>query len=165
MTENLSVSNLRVRNPQICIVPKQTFTYQIEEVTETLFYIYRNWLQYYCAGWMTGICHIWSRGRYFFPSLPADLRDEQYLKTGSHTKRSPGTNLGARGQVRRSRTTWRPEVMFSSHSIHGNFCPYLWTNMDKCIWNPALRKATSGPKSQGACFETTPSCKEILLST
>ena len=31
------------------------------------------------AGWMKGICHVWSRGRHFSPSLPGD----RYLKLGS----------------------------------------------------------------------------------
>ena len=31
------------------------------------------------AEWMKGICHIWSRGRHFSPSMPGD----RYLKLGS----------------------------------------------------------------------------------
>ena len=51
---------------------------------------------------MKGICHVWSRGRHFSPSLPGD----RYLKLGSQ-KRSPGRNLGERRLVRRSGTVSR----------------------------------------------------------
>ena len=56
------------------------------------------------AEWMKGICHIWSRGRHFSPSLPAG--DVRYLKLSSQ-KRSAGRNLGGHGLVRRSGTTSR----------------------------------------------------------
>ena len=46
---------------------------------------------------MKGICHLWSRGRHFSPSLPGD----RYLKLDSQ-KRSPGRNLGEHRLVRRS---------------------------------------------------------------
>ena len=46
---------------------------------------------------MKGICHLWSRGRHFSPSLPGD----RYLKFDSQ-KRSPGRNLGEHRLVRRS---------------------------------------------------------------
>ena len=52
---------------------------------------------------MKGICHIWSRGRYFSPSLPDVLRGERYLKPGSQ-KRPTGRNLGGNRLVRRSGT-------------------------------------------------------------
>ena len=51
---------------------------------------------------MKGICHIWSRGRHFSPSLPGD----RYLKLSSQ-KRSPGRNLGEHRLVRRSGTASR----------------------------------------------------------
>ena len=54
------------------------------------------------AEWMKGICHMWSRGRHFSPSLPED----RYLKL-SPQKRSPGRNLGEHRSVRRSGTTSR----------------------------------------------------------
>ena len=53
---------------------------------------------------MKGICHIWSRGRHFSPSLP--VGDDWYLKLSSQ-KRSPGRNLGEHRSVRRSGTTSR----------------------------------------------------------
>ena len=52
--------------------------------------------------WMKGICHIWSRGRHFSPSMPGD----RYLKL-SPQKRPPGRNLGEHRLVRRSGTTSR----------------------------------------------------------
>ena len=51
---------------------------------------------------MKGICHIWSRGRHFSPSLPG----ERYLKLSSQ-KRSTGRNLGEHRSVRRSGTASR----------------------------------------------------------
>ena len=51
---------------------------------------------------MKGICHIWSRGRHFSPSMPGD----RYLKL-SPQKRPPGRNLGEHRSVRRSGTTSR----------------------------------------------------------
>ena len=56
------------------------FTYHLEGITGTLWYIYLdviviwNWTE-----WMKGICHVWSRGRHFSPSLPGD----RYLNLGS----------------------------------------------------------------------------------
>ena len=52
--------------------------------------------------WMKGICHLWSRGRHFSPSLPGN----RYLKLSSQ-KRSPGRNLGEHRLVRRSGTASR----------------------------------------------------------
>ena len=51
---------------------------------------------------MKGICHIWSRGRHFSPSMPGD----RYLKLSSQ-KRSPGRNLGEHHLIRRSGTASR----------------------------------------------------------
>ena len=56
--------------------------------------------------WMKGICHLWSRGRHFSPSLPGD----RYLKLSSQ-KRSPGRNLGEHRLVRRSGTTSRGTLL------------------------------------------------------
>ena len=53
-----------------------------------------------------GICHVWSRGRHFSPSLPGD----RYLKLSSK-KRSPGRNLGEHRLVRRSGNTSRGTVV------------------------------------------------------
>ena len=52
--------------------------------------------------WMKGICHLWSGGRHFSPSLPGN----RYLKLSSQ-KRSPGRNLGEHRLVRRSGTASR----------------------------------------------------------
>ena len=54
---------------------------------------------------MKGICHIWSRGRHFCPSLPGD----RYLKLSS-PKRLRGRNLGEHRLVRRSGTASRGTV-------------------------------------------------------
>ena len=56
---------------------------------------------------MKGICHIWSRGRHFSPSLPGD----RYLILGSPQKRPPGRNLGEHRLVRRSGATSRGTVL------------------------------------------------------
>ena len=56
--------------------------------------------------WMKGICHLWSRGRHFSPSLPGD----RYLKLCSQ-KRSPGRNLGEHRLVRRSGTASRSTTL------------------------------------------------------
>ena len=55
---------------------------------------------------MKGICHIWSWGRHFSPSMPGD----RYLKLGS-PKGSPGRNLGEHRSVRRSGTASRSTVL------------------------------------------------------
>ena len=55
------------------------------------------------AEWMKGICHLWSRGRHFSPSLPGD----RYLNLSSPQKRPPGRNLGEHRSVRRSGTASR----------------------------------------------------------
>ena len=56
---------------------------------------------------MKGICHRWSRGRHFSPSMPGD----RYLKLRSQ-KRSPGRNLGEHRWVRRSGTASRGTALF-----------------------------------------------------
>ena len=55
---------------------------------------------------MKAICHLWSRGRHFSPSLPGD----RYLKLISQ-KRSPGRNLGEHRSVRRSGTASRSTAL------------------------------------------------------
>ena len=57
---------------------------------------------------MKGICHMWSRGRHFSPSLPGD----GYLKLSSQ-KRSPGRNLGEHRLVRRSGTAYRGTALLA----------------------------------------------------
>ena len=58
---------------------------------------------------MKGICHTWSRGRHFSPSLPGD----RYLNLGSPKKRPPGRNLGEHRSVRRSGTASRGTVVLA----------------------------------------------------
>ena len=60
--------------------------------------VIRDWTE-----WMKGICHTWSRGRHFSPSLPGD----RYLNLGSPKKRPPGRNLGEHRLVRSSGATSR----------------------------------------------------------
>ena len=56
--------------------------------------------------WMKGICHTWSRGRHFSPSLPGD----RYLNLSSQ-KRPPGRNLGEHRLVRSSGASSRGTVI------------------------------------------------------
>ena len=67
---------------------------------------------------MKGICHIWSRGRHFSPSLPAG--DDRYLKL-SPPKRSPGRNLGEHCLVRRSGTASRGTALLVFNLRMRNF--------------------------------------------
>ena len=57
---------------------------------------------------MKGICHIWSTGRHFSPSLPGN----RYLKLSSQ-KRPPGRNLGEHRLVRSSGTTSRGTALLA----------------------------------------------------
>ena len=68
----------------------------------TVLYLWKLLLVMNRVEWMKGICHIWSRGRHFSPSMPGD----RYLKLSSQ-KRSPGRNLGEHRSVRRSGTASR----------------------------------------------------------
>ena len=56
---------------------------------------------------MKRICHLWSRGRHFSPSLPGD----KYLKLRSQ-KRLPDRNLGEHRSVRGSGTASRGTALF-----------------------------------------------------
>ena len=104
----------------------------MEEITRTLGYIYKFLLVMNRVEWMNGICHIWSRGRHFSPSLPGD----RYLKLSSQ-KRSPGRNLGEHRLVRRSGTVSRGTalmvVCLRMRSFHGTevFTVFLVKNI--CI--------------------------------
>ena len=73
----------------------------------TVLYIWELLLFIYRAEWMKGVCHKWSRGRHFSPSLPGD----RYLNLGSPQKRPPGRNLGEHRLVRRSGATSRGTVV------------------------------------------------------
>ena len=62
---------------------------------------------------MKGICHIWSRGRHFSPSLPGD----RYLKLGSKSDlraEISGSIVGYNALAP------RPEVLRSFSSIYAN---------------------------------------------
>ena len=85
----------------------------------TLIYIWKllirkNWIE-----WMTGICHIWSRGRHFSPSLPGD----RYLNLGSKSD--------LRAEISGS-IVWydalapRPEVLFSFTAFYANLLWLYW---------------------------------------
>ena len=64
--------------------------------------IYRNCYQR--AEWTKGICHIWSRGRHFSPSLPGD----RYLKVGSKSDLRAKISVSI---VRYDALAPRPEVL------------------------------------------------------
>ena len=79
--------------------------------------------------WKKGICHIWSRGRRFSPSLPGD----RYLKLNSQ-KRPTGRNLGGNRLVRRSGTTSRGTALLafckrmrSSRKL--KLLPFFWEKL------------------------------------
>ena len=72
------------------------------EITVT--YIYKLLVNKSGAEWMKGICHIWSRGRHFSPSMPGD----RYLKL-SPQKRPQGEISGS--IVRYDALAPRPEVL------------------------------------------------------
>ena len=59
-----------------------------EKITWTLHFIYKLLLVINQVEWIKGICHLWSRGRNFSPSLSGD----RYL-TPISQKRLPGRNL------------------------------------------------------------------------
>ena len=73
--------------------------YHTDVITGTLLCIYKKLLLLMNgAEWMKEICHLWSRGRHFSPSLPGD----RYLNLSSPQKRPPGRNLRDHRSVRRS---------------------------------------------------------------
>ena len=65
--------------------------------------------------WMKGICHEWSRGRHFFPSLPGN----RYLKLGSKSDLRAEISWSI---VWYNALATRPEVLRSSSPFYGN----LW---------------------------------------
>ena len=73
-----------------------------------LLYISKLLLSINRTEWMKGICHIWSRGRHFSPSLPGN----RYLKLSSQ-KRPPGRNLGENRLVRSSGTASRGTALLA----------------------------------------------------
>ena len=85
---------------------------------ESLTYIWKwrnatNWTE-----WMKGICHIWSRGRHFSPSLPGD----RHLNLGSKSDLQAEIS----GSI-----VWydalapRPEVLFSFSTFYANDVWYV----------------------------------------
>ena len=60
--------------------------------------------------WMKGICHIWSKGRHFSPSMPGD----RYLKLSSQ-KRSPAEISG--NIVWYDALALRPEVLLDWYFV------------------------------------------------
>ena len=73
---------------------------------------------------MKGICHIWSRGRHFSPSLPGD----RYLKLGSKSDHRAEISGNI---VRYDALAQRPEVLRSCYLVCAcavahevNFLPY-----------------------------------------
>ena len=77
---------------------------------------------------MKGICHIWSRGRHFSPSLPGD----RYLKLGSKSDLRAEISGSI---VRYDALAPRPEVLLLWHFVRAcaatlelRFFPYSWRN-------------------------------------
>ena len=62
---------------------------------------------------MKGICHLWSRGRHFSPSLPGD----RYLKLGSKSDHRAEISGNI---VRYDALAPRPEVLRSISSFYAN---------------------------------------------
>ena len=71
-------------------------------------YIWKLLVSMNGAEWIKGICHIWSRGRRFSPSMPED----RYLKL-SPQKRPLGRNLEEHRLVRRSATASRGTALLA----------------------------------------------------
>ena len=77
--------------------------------------------------WMKGICHIWSRGRHFSPSLPGD----RYLNLGSKSD--------LRAEISGS-IVWydalapRPEVLFSFSTFYANNVANFATFQNRLIF-------------------------------
>ena len=82
--------------------------------------------------WMKGICHMWSRGRHFSPSMPGD----RYLNLSSQ-KRSPGRNLGEHRLVRRSGTTSRGTALlvFCLRMRLSQSILWLVDMITRIVWN------------------------------
>ena len=78
-----------------------------------LIYIWKLLITTNWTKWMKGICHIWSRGRHFSPSLPGD----RYLNLGSKSD--------LRAEISGS-IVWydalapRPEVLLSFSAFYAN---------------------------------------------
>ena len=84
----------RMRNCQLLSVPRQMFTYHVEETAGKPRHNYSNcfilyivyWLQ-----WMKGICHTWYTGLHFSPSLPGDRY--QKIRSKTHHQKEFSRNI------------------------------------------------------------------------
>ena len=111
-----SVFEKHMRNCQIPVVQRRTFTYHMEEITGNTFIYIKKWLVIRnWTEWMKGICHVWSRGRHFSPSMPGD----RYLKLGSKSDHRAEISGNI---VRYNALAPRPEVLRSFCSIYANIC-------------------------------------------
>ena len=116
--------------------------------------VIRDWTE-----WMKGICHTWSRGRHFSPSLPGD----RYLNLGSPKKRPPGRNLGEHRSVRRSGTTSRGTALLEfclrmRRSLKLKSLPYSWQNYSQRVnkYNFGRKKITKVTFRALAIPQSTP---------
>ena len=95
--------------------------------------------------WMKGICHMWSRGRHFFLSLPPCLVTGSWNLT--HQSNHPGRNFGKHRSVRRSGTTSRSTacsvsgLRMRSFPEH-NFLPYARENYRRKVNYSHIRCTT-----------------------
>ena len=110
---------------------------------------------------MKGICHIWSRGRHFSPSLPGD----RYLKVSSH-KRLPSRNLGEHRSVRRSGTASRGTALLA---FYLRMRAFLRTEALTIFVGKNIRLVSSECKPMffafsGGSWQVTSSCAYIMAS-
>ena len=111
---------------------------------------------------MKGICHIWSRGRRFSPSLPGD----RYLKL-SPQKRSPSRNLGEHRSVRRSGTASRGTALLAFYLRMRTF---LRTGALTIFVGKSIRLGSSECKPiffafSGGSWQVTSLCAYTMAST
>ena len=78
------VPKVRMRPGRCFVLEANTTAYHVDKKMRTIFNIPRNWCNDHVDGNIAsrkkGICHIWSRGRHFSPSLPVALVLHGYLK-------------------------------------------------------------------------------------
>ena len=76
---------MRMRPSRCFILEADNRVYHVDKKMRTMLNIIRNWYNIPIEGDIAsrkkGICHIWSRGRHFSPSLPDALVLHRYLKT------------------------------------------------------------------------------------
>ena len=90
--------------------------------SNTVVYIWKLLLSMNRAEWMKGICHIWSRGRHFSPSMPGD----RYLKLGSKSDHRAEISGNI---VRYDALAPRPEVLRLISCLYAN--SVLWVFFGK----------------------------------